>query len=299
MMPKKKYRINLSSSEFARYIENKWLYVDKSMFIEHFLDNPNSVILITRPRRMGKSLNMNMLAEFLDCKKNSGHLFKGLKIEKRKVFKEHLNKYPMIYLDFKELMPSAYKRNLKFYLLRNIKKYLNKEQYTDYISNYIANENNTDEDALRFLTENLKEAYGKAPIILIDEYDHLLMDNIKSPDYEKMRDYISKVFESAFKGNPCISKVLLTGVLRISQESMFSKLNNVSVFDVFERSEFDEDFGLTEKEVKALWNQRISRLYVIGIMAFTLAILMCFIFIPLCIFYPEVEFPTTGGKAVP
>jgi len=252
MMPKKKYRIDLSSSGFAHYIEDKLLYVDKTMFIEHFLNNPNKVLLITRPRRMGKSLNMDMLAEFLDCKKNSRHLFKGLKIEKRKVFKEHLNKYPVIYLDFEKLMPSTYRRNLRDYLLRTIRKYLNKKQYTDFISDYIANENNTNENAMHFLTENLKEVYGKAPIILVDEYDHLLIKNIKNPDYEEMRNYIYRVFGSAFKGNPNISKVLFTGILRLSQHSIFSGLNNVKIYDIFEESEFDEDFGLTKKEVKAL-----------------------------------------------
>ncbi|MDR2580441.1 MAG: AAA family ATPase, partial [Fibromonadaceae bacterium] len=239
-MPKKKLRIDLSSSIFAHYIEKKMLYVDKSMFIEHFMGNPSAVLLITRPRRMGKSLNMNMLAEFLDCKKNSARLFKGLKIEKRKAFKEHLNKYPVIYLDFKNFSPTYYRSTLRDQLVRHINKYLNPKQYTEQIKRIVENENNEKEENLYSLTENLHLAYGVKPVILIDEYDRLLMDCLHRSDYEEIRNYISQVFEFAFKGNPHIEKVLLTGILRISQESMFSKLNNVRVFDVFEPSEFDE-----------------------------------------------------------
>ncbi|MDR2579454.1 MAG: AAA family ATPase, partial [Fibromonadaceae bacterium] len=251
-MPKKKPRIDLSSSEFAHYIEKKMVYVDKSMFIEHFMDNPSKVLLITRPRRMGKSLNMNMLAEFLDCKKSSARLFKGLKIEKRKAFKEHLNKYPVIYLTFKNFSPTYYKTTLRAQLIDHINKYLNPKQYTEQVKEIVKNKKNENEINLRILTENLHLALGVKPVILIDEYDRLLMDCLHKPNYEEIRNYLSLVFEFAFKDNPHIEKVFLTGILRISQESMFSKLNNVRVFDVFEPSEFDEDFGLTQKEVKAL-----------------------------------------------
>jgi hypothetical protein len=222
------------------------------MFIEHFMGNPSDVLLITRPRRMGKSLNMNMLAEFLDSKKNSAHLFKGLKIEKRKAFKEHLNKYPVIYLSFKNFSPTYYKTTLRAQLIDHINKYLSPKQYTEQIKEIVKNKKNENEINLRILTENLHLALGVKPVILIDEYDRLLMDCLHKPNYEEIRNYLSQVFEFAFKDNPHIEKVLLTGILRISQESMFSKLNNVKVFDVFAKSEFDEDFGLTQKEVKAL-----------------------------------------------
>ncbi|MDR2999748.1 MAG: AAA family ATPase, partial [Fibromonadaceae bacterium] len=251
-MRRKRPNIDLSSSEFASFRENNMLYVDKSMFIEHFMDNSSSVLLITRPRRMGKSLNMNMLAEFLDCKKNSGHLFKGLKIEKRKVFKESLNKYPVIYLTFKNLSSTNYKTSLYRQLAKHIEKYLLPEQYTKPVKEIIRNKKSDDEENLHLLIENLHLALGVKPIILIDEYDRLLMNSLHKPDYEKIKNYISEVFEFAFKDSSHIEKVLLTGILRISQESMFSKLNNVTVYDVFEESEFDEDFGLTQKEVKAL-----------------------------------------------
>ncbi|MDR2580308.1 MAG: ATP-binding protein [Fibromonadaceae bacterium] len=252
MMPKKKPRIDLSSSEFAHYIEKKLLYVDKSMFIEHFMDNPSKVLLITRPRRMGKSLNMNMLAEFLDCQKNSGHLFKGLKIEKRKMFKEHLNKYPVVYLTFKNLHIDDYKLSIKQMFIDAADKYIPKEKRTAFVKDFITNKKNVQVMGIRYILQNISEVYGKNPVVLIDEYDKILMDNIKSKEYENLRNYISGVFNSGFKDNPYLHKALLTGVLRISQESIFSNLNNVEVFDVFAKSEFDEDFGLTEKEVKAL-----------------------------------------------
>jgi hypothetical protein len=251
-MRKKKYRIDLSSSIFANYIEGKLLYVDKSMFIEHFFNDLSSVLLITRPRRMGKSLNMNMLAEFLDCKKNSAHLFKGLKIEKRKVFKEHLNKYPVVYLNFKNLHIDDYKAATRKMLIEVINKYIPKEKLSGNVKSFIANKNDSQTLNISYILQNISEVYGKNPVVLIDEYDKIFIDNIQHKEYENLRKYMAGIFAAGFKDNPYLHKALLTGVLRISLESLFSNLNNVAVYDVFEESEFDEDFGLTEKEVKAI-----------------------------------------------
>ncbi|MDR3002510.1 MAG: AAA family ATPase, partial [Fibromonadaceae bacterium] len=251
-MRKKRPNINLSSSEFARFREKNMLYVDKSMFIEHFMNNSSDVLLITRPRRMGKSLNMNMLAEFLDCKKKSGHLFKGLKIEKRKVFKKYLNKYPVVYLTFKNLHLDDYKISVRRMLADVVHKYIPKEKWNHFVKQFIEDNDDTQVMSIRYILENISEVYEKKPIVLIDEYDKIFMDNIHSKEYENVQAYMSDVFNSGFKDNPYLKKALLTGVLRISQESMFSNLNNVTVYDVFEESEFDEDFGLTQKEVKAL-----------------------------------------------
>lgn len=248
-MLEKKYHINLSSSEFAHYIEEKLLYVDKSIFIEHFMNNPSNVLLITRPRKMGKSLNMNMLAEFLDCKKSSAHLFKELEIGKTKTFEEHLNKYPVIYLDFKNLSPSCYKNTLREQLMKHINKYLDPMQYTKLIKKNIENE---EEINLRSLTKNLYRVYKVKPIILINGYESLFMDSLNEPNHEEIKTYMSLFFESAFNDNPHIKKALLTGILRLSYESMFSKVSDIEAYDVFTQSEFNEDFGLTEKEVKDL-----------------------------------------------
>src|SRR5215469_11281212 len=95
-------KINLSSSQFRNFIERGDLYVDKTAFIEHTLQDASEVLLFTRPRRMGKSLNMNTLATFLDCKQDTAHLFKGLYIENSAEFAQ-LNKHPVIFISFKNL----------------------------------------------------------------------------------------------------------------------------------------------------------------------------------------------------
>jgi len=195
---------------------------------------------------------MNMLDAFLDLKRDSAPLFKGLKIESRPCFKEHLNRYPVIYMDFRMLQAENYRRALRDLLMDNIRRYLPEEKRNDEIRAFVGNLNDTDPRNLLKLTENLHEAYGEPAVILIDEYDHVLMDNVGKPEYGAIRDYISAVFEVSLKGNPHLYKALLTGVLRVSQESMFSKLNNVKVYDVFTAGAFDEDFGLTEEEVQAL-----------------------------------------------
>ncbi|MDR1532104.1 MAG: AAA family ATPase [Clostridiales bacterium] len=114
--------IELSFSSFETFIKNKALYVDKTRFVCHVLDRTSDVLLFTRPRRMGKSLNLDTLRTFLDCARDTGHLFKGLYIE-NSLFWEKLNKYPVIYLDFKDLTLRNYKEEVKDMLVnycRNI-----------------------------------------------------------------------------------------------------------------------------------------------------------------------------------
>jgi len=246
------YRIDLSSSIFEGFIEDKLLYVDKTLFIEHFLEETSKVLLIARPRRMGKSLNMNMLDTFLDLKRESAALFKGLKIEGRPCFREHINRYPVIYMDFRFLRAEDYKQALRSLLTSCIDKYLPAGKWSRDVRAFVEDSNNFNSRNLFYVTKNLQEVYGQQAVILIDEYDHVLMDNVGKPEYESIRDYISAVFEVALKGNPYLYRALLTGVLRVSQESMFSKLNNIKVYDVFTPGHFDEDFGLTEDEARSL-----------------------------------------------
>jgi len=247
-----KYRIDLSGSIFEEFIKGDLLYVDKTLFIEHFLEEPSKVLLVTRPRRMGKSLNMNMLASYLDLKGDAAPLFAGLKIEGRPCFREHLNRYPVIYLDFRFLRAEDYKEALRDLLAGHVRKYLSEDKWTEEVRAFAKDRSNTSPRNLLHLTENLHEVYGEQAVILIDEYDHVLMDNVGRSEYQDIRNYITGVFETALKGNAHLYKALLTGVLRVSQESMFSKLNNIDVYDVFTPGAFDEDFGLTEEEVQSL-----------------------------------------------
>ena len=200
-----KGNINVSSSKFANFIDNNNLYVDKTMFIEHALQDSSDVLLFTRPRRTGKSLNMDTLASFLDCKADTAHLFKGLYIESSEKFRE-VNKYPVIYLSFRELRVPDYREQLKVMLKKRADYYLSKEEIDYTLTGYFDNNENHNTNALLYLTQNLHAVYGVRPYILIDEYDKILMDNVYSGDYENLRRWITDVFEAALKDNASLEK---------------------------------------------------------------------------------------------
>jgi len=246
-----KNRINISSSQFADFIDNGNLYVDKTMFIEHVLQDASDVLLFTRPRRMGKSLNMNTLATFLDCKKETAHLFKGLYIENSPIFYQ-INKTPVIYLSFRELDIPDYKWRFKHNLMEITNRYLKEEQYIPTLSEYFNNNENNNTGALLDLTKNLYSVYGVKPYIIIDEYDKPMMDNIHSPDISELKKWITNIFGLALKDNPSLGKAVLTGVTRIAKENMFSGLNNLKVYDLLHASVYDTDFSLTESELTEL-----------------------------------------------
>jgi len=250
-----KGNINISSSKFADFIDNNNLYIDKTMFIEHALQDSSGVLLFTRPRRTGKSLNMDTLAAFLDCKADTAHLFKNLYIERSKKFCE-VNKYPVIYLSFRELRVPDYREQLKVMIKKRADYYLRKEEIDYALTGYFNNTENHNTNALLYLTQNLHTVYGVKPYILIDEYDKILMDNVYSGEYENLRRWITDVFEAALKDNASLEKGVLTGVMRISKESMFSGLNNLAVHDIFtggaNGKNYDRDFSLTEDEAREL-----------------------------------------------
>jgi len=246
-----KNRINVSSSQFADFIENGNLYVDKTAFIEHMLRDANDVLLFTRPRRMGKSLNMNMLATFLDCKKDTKHLFEGLYIENSEVFGE-VNKYPVISLSFKDISIDNYKKELRNQIEKTMDKYLEPGQFGRILSRYLNDENDYSPTIIRELTEVLFGVYGKKSMVLIDEYDKPVLDNMDYADFAQLKTYLVALLSSSMKDNPYLGKAVLTGVTRIAKENLFSGLNNVVVYDVLKPSVYDTDFSLTEEELLEL-----------------------------------------------
>jgi hypothetical protein len=246
-------RINLSSSVFRSFIERDLLYVDKSAFIEHVLEENSDVLLITRLRRMGKSLNLDMLRSFMDIKQDSAAegLFKGLYIEDRPCLSE-ANSVPVVYLSFKELGAPGYTERFRLKMLSQANSYLAPEQYSVELSASLEKDSVLLTDALRNLIDSLQSAYNAPPFVLIDEYDKLIMDSANKPYFDEVRDFTKAVLSSALKDNPSLGKAVLTGVNRIAQESLFSDLNNLKVLDVFTPSSFDADFGFTEEEINEL-----------------------------------------------
>ena len=244
-------KIDLGSSQFRRFIENGTLYVDKTRFIEHVLEEASSVMLFTRPRRTGKSLNLDMLKTFLDCKQDTKELFKGLYIERSAAFVK-INSHPVIYLNFRDIISTCYEAMFRTKLKENAFRYLTNEQTNEFLHSCFDSDYPTPVSALYSLTKYIHEATGICPFVLIDEYDKLLLDNISSSEYETIRNWLKNMFESALKDNPHLEKGIMIGVTRISQEGLLSGLNNPDVFDVFRASVFDGDFSLTEYEVDEL-----------------------------------------------
>ena len=244
-------RIDLGTSSFERIISENMLYVDKTQMIEHFLTNASRVNLIARQRRMGKSLNMDMVQCFLTDKRDLRHLFKGFYIESSPVW-DMAHSSPVFSFDFRRLTPTTMQRKLFNLVCDSINSYCNPSDLSQTAKSYINCQDFSDPDGLYILTEAVYNATGKRSYILIDEYDKLLADNHNKENYEEIRDFEKAFLSAGLKGNPYLEKALLTGVMRVSRESMFSDLNNIEVFDVFKDRTYTFDYGFTEEEVSEL-----------------------------------------------
>ena len=247
-------KIDLSVSSFERMIINGNLYVDKTRLIENFLNEPSSVQLVARQRRLGKSLNMDMLRCFLTDKKDYRHLFKDLYIEKSSMW-EKINSAPVFYFDFKGLNIESYKKQVAKQIFKHISSYVDPNELTGYLKqcyDMLINDPGASTDGLLILTEIVYEITGKHSYILIDEYDKLLMDYYKSDSYDEIRSFETSLLSSGLKGNPYLEKALLTGVMRISHESIMSGLNNLVTYDVFNDNIYTNDYGITDDEAAEL-----------------------------------------------
>jgi hypothetical protein len=246
-------RINLGSSLFRRFIEEDLLYVDKTTFVEHVLDDASDVLLFCRPRRMGKTLNLDTLRTFIDVKGDAAArgLFEGLSIVDSPHFAA-ANSRPVVWLSFRDLSKDAPELSFAVELKREMGRYLESEQLSDALLQSLTEGSPLITSALRFLTQDLHAAYGAEPYVLIDEYDKLVMDAIGKPYFDEVREFTKSVLAAVLKDNPSLGKGVLTGVNRIAQESLFSDLNNLKVCDVFRQSVYDTDFGFTEAEVAEL-----------------------------------------------
>ena len=246
-----KNKIDLGTSIFEDIISKGCFYVDKTRFIEHFLTSSSTVSLVARQRRLGKSLNMDMLRSFLTEREDLRHLFKGLYIESSPVW-EMVNTSPVFSFDFKGLTAAKYKVHIYDMVVEHIDAYCNEDELPRAIKRYVRNEEFDSTEGLRYLTEAVYKATGKRSYILIDEYDKLLMDNFRSDSYDEMRNFFTALFSAVLKGNRYLEKAMLTGVLRISHESMFSGLNNIVTFDVFTDDVYKDDYGFTEEDIAAI-----------------------------------------------
>ena len=243
--------ICLGTSSFERMIAEGKLYIDKTRMIENFLNCSTLVQLVARQRRLGKSMNMDMLRCFLTDKEDNRHLFNGLYIEKSPVW-EKANSAPAFYFDFKTLTKESYKKTLYNIVCDYIDSYCEGVKLSRATQSYMDDKEFNDSAGILYLTESVYRATGKRSYIFIDEYDKLLMDNQKSEYYDEIRQFLTGFISSGFKGNPRLEKGLLTSVLRISHESLLSGLNNIVTYDIFNDDLYTDDYGLTEEEVLGL-----------------------------------------------
>lgn len=238
---------------FKTMIDKSAYYVDKTNFIEDVLNE--QVVSYTRPRRFGKTLNMSMLYYFFSIKeKENAYLFDGLNISKNKDVLKVQNKYPTIFISLKEMKSLTFDAqissfsNVIYELLEKNLEILSSDQLSDTtkdILNKLHNRSSCIDDlkiSLRVITNALYTYYQQKVIVLIDEYDVPLQAAYQNNYYEEMVEFLRSVFSSTLKTNDALEKGVMTGCLRISKESIFTGLNNIS-------SEF---FGFTELEVKQL-----------------------------------------------
>ncbi len=260
-MGKKKLPIGIENFEELR--KEDFYYIDKTGFITELLHNWGAVNLFTRPRRFGKTLNMSMLEHFFSVDKDKS-IFDGLDITKEAALcKEHMGKYPVISVSLKGIDARTYdtayqmavrviiEAAAKFYFLLDSEK-LNKHDkaaYKDLLDKSM-NES-TFGSSLRQLSGMLEKHYGTKVIVLIDEYDVPLAKAHVNGYYDQMISLIRSMLGEVLKTNNSLKLAVLTGCLRITKESIFTGLNNLKVLTIADER-FDESFGFTDKEVKAL-----------------------------------------------
>lgn len=248
---------------FRKLREGDYYYTDKSMLIADFLKTGAEVTLITRPRRFGKTLNMDMVREFFDIEANSKDIFSGLAIMDTS-WKEAMNTTPVISLSFRDCKgdKAILIFLIKQELLREYRRFehcakdlapMDQTIYNEIIGCLVK----SDEEivpisrAIAFLSQIVSEYYHKNPIILIDEYDTPMTSAYTEGFYDELRSFFTALYASALKGNPYLDKALLTGIQRIAKENIFSGLNNLVVCTVNDRA-YSEYFGFNPQEAQAL-----------------------------------------------
>ena len=256
------YGIGIGESDFKILRIKKDYYIDKTKYIKDIIDNRSKVLLITRPRRFGKTLNMSMLRYYFDCtKKDNKELFEGLKImEQEEKYTSKLGYYPCIYLTLKDAGLQSYE--LMIMQLRTLlmdiyyeNRYLLEEaemapgERNTFNKILLAEANEIEIiNGIKMLSKIMSTYYNKPVMLFLDEYDVPLQNAYVEGYYEECIKFFKTFYGITFKDNPYLEKTILTGVSRVAKESIFSGANNFHVYTVLD-DEFSDDFGITEKEM--------------------------------------------------
>ena len=258
-MKTKKKRLPIGISNFKEIIEYDYYYFDKTKFIEKILEERSKVKLFTRPRRFGKTLNMSMLRYFFDVKNKEENrkLFENLEISKSEYFEEQ-GKYPVISISFRNYDKENWEtgfRTIKT-TIANVyaeNKYLmdslDKRELQKFEDIWLEKDKGDWEGSLRNLVQYLYEYYGRKVVVLIDEYDQPIIDSYIKVYYDKAISFFKSFYGLVLKDNEYLEMGVMTGILRVAKENIFSGLNNLEVHTILD-SEFTEYFGIMEDEVE-------------------------------------------------
>ena len=252
--------VNIGEQRFEKIRERKAFYIDKSNFIREWWDTGTTVTLITRPRRFGKTLNMSMLECFFSNRfEGRSDLFEGLSIWNEEKYRQLQGTFPVIFLSFAnikakkyeimknkiaEVIVQLYEQN-RFLLDSGLLSENEKEYYK---SIKIGMEDGIAEGAVHFMAGFMQRYYDKDVIIILDEYDTPMQEAWLSGYWDEAVTFFKGFFNSTFKTNPYLCRGLITGITRISKESIFSDLNNLKVITTTS-GQYATAFGFTEKEV--------------------------------------------------
>ncbi len=261
--------VGIGIQDFGKMIENDCFYVDKTGFIKKWWESKDDVTLITRPRRFGKTLTMSMLEYFFSVKHaGRGDLFEGLSIWEEKSpdgeyrYRSLQGTYPVIALSFARVKETSYR-----YARKKICRII-KELYNQYSFLEDSDKLNEDEkqfcrsvsadmeddvavDSLNALSGFLAKHYGKKVLIFLDEYDTPMQEAYVNGYWKEIVAFFRSMFNAAFKTNPWLERAIMTGITRVSKESIFSDLNNLKVVTTTSEK-YADSFGFTEEEVFAV-----------------------------------------------
>ena len=259
MRSNKKVKLPVGISDFKDVIENNYYYFDKTKFIKNILEDGSKVKLFTRPRRFGKTLNISMLKYFFNVKNKDENkkLFENLEISKSEYFKKQGN-YPVISISFRNYDEENWDDGLKTIkgILKRVYseyKFLTEKMDDIEIEEFNSVRRGLDsvewEASLINLSKYLYEYYGKKVVVLIDEYDQPIIDSYVKGYYDKAISFFKSFYGLVLKDNEYLEMGVMTGILRVAKENIFSGLNNIKVHSILNKR-FTEYFGVLENEVE-------------------------------------------------
>jgi len=257
-------QIPVGTSDFKEIISD-YYYVDKSLLIKDILDIKSKVLLISRPRRFGKTSNMSMLKCFFEkTEEDTAFYFKDLKIwQQGEDYRKNQGKHPVIFLTLKDIKCNSWEVTLRKIsnVIQKAFAYFEQDLFSgklnEYENNYChrilnrAGDQADYEESLSNLTEFLYKIYGEKPILLIDEYDIPIQQGYMKGFYDDVTTFMRNWLSGGLKDNENLEFAVLTGILRVAKESIFSGLNNLEVFTILDEP-FSQYFGFTQEEVEKL-----------------------------------------------